>query len=219
MRVFRRTGLILFRTLSGLSLLLCLASSVTWRQSFSAPFRSRRENWTRNRHGDIEVEGMAFGAEKGTAYYGYDVESFGSAGWNPPLGERHYFIRQNPRDYPLFWVTDSSNSNWVTMDSRRSGRFVYQRVDRSNGAALNEYVHNQTAFGRRRELLIGVPLWLLTAFFGLLPLWGGWRMMVRRRQRRRLTAGLCSHCGYDLRATPDRCPECGTVPQGTVDRR
>ncbi len=40
-----------------------------------------------------------------------------------------------------------------------------------------------------------------------------WVIACQRRKRRaaRLRSGHCVQCGYDLRATPERCPECGAV--------
>jgi hypothetical protein len=51
-----------------------------------------------------------------------------------------------------------------------------------------------------------VPYWLLVLI--AVPLPAAWRVR-RARVRRRLSSGQCLHCGYDLRATPERCPECG----------
>ena len=48
----------------------------------------------------------------------------------------------------------------------------------------------------------------LTGALGLLPLL---RLGPRRRAKAKDSHLLCANCGYDLRATPDRCPECGTA--------
>lgn len=50
---------------------------------------------------------------------------------------------------------------------------------------------------------VGVPLWFLLLSTGVLP----GRVLIRRRHVSR--PGYCATCGYDLRATPNRCPECG----------
>jgi hypothetical protein len=54
-----------------------------------------------------------------------------------------------------------------------------------------------------------VPYWLPTAIFVCLAVPCGKRLR-RRWCFRRVPQGSCRACGYDLRATPDRCPECGT---------
>ena len=53
-----------------------------------------------------------------------------------------------------------------------------------------------------------VPYWLAALPAILLP---ATRVIVGARRNRHAECGHCTRCGYDLRATPDRCPECGTA--------
>jgi hypothetical protein len=50
-----------------------------------------------------------------------------------------------------------------------------------------------------------VPYWALAVVTVVMP--ACW--IIRRRP---VPKGRCPACGYDMRATPDRCPECGAVP-------
>lgn len=77
-------------------------------------------------------------------------------------------------------------------------------------------------FGYVVTTFAAVPAGSTTHRGAWLPLWFPWllataslALLLRRPVclRRRHALGLCLECGYDLRATTARCPECGAEVQ------
>jgi len=59
------------------------------------------------------------------------------------------------------------------------------------------------------QVIVWIPCWWILLVTLPLP---GLLLFRRIRACRRLRGGLCPACGYDLQATPERCPECGAMP-------
>jgi hypothetical protein len=58
--------------------------------------------------------------------------------------------------------------------------------------------------------MIVFPQWFVVVVSGALAV----SRLRRRRRKRRGSHAVCPACGYDLRASPGRCPECGTARPG-----
>jgi hypothetical protein len=88
----------------------------------------------------------------------------------------------------------------------RSGPVQSYVID-ANGKVAAGGIKQQV--GDNRLSLVGFPLWFPTIVFALVP---AGRLIPVIRKRVKTRTGHCPNCDYDLRATPDRCPECGAVP-------
>ena len=94
-----------------------------------------------------------------------------------------------------------------TWSRRVSSRLARSSRMRSGGKAVVSPAFRRSV----EEQYISVPYWLLL-FVGGLPFVFWMRGVMQARSRAR--NGLCSGCGYDLRETSGRCPECGLTRLG-----
>ena len=131
----------------------------------------------------------------------------------------------NPDAGILVWSFDQGGTRktrWQVDDADETLMpVIYSNFDAGSRTSKEDHVVYQTHTassiwdGKATNFrLVRVPLWppfLLTA---VLPsIYAALTVRRLRREHVRRFSGLCVTCGYDLRATRGRCPECGLVPE------
>ncbi len=141
------------------------------------------------------------------SYGGYDTPVHWNLGGSPPnRGTDHQLVSSDGRMiYRVSW-----NSPRFTRASLAAPPTILTRLGFASQLTQSSNLGNQfpgepvTVYVHKSYLS---PHWFWSACFAIAP--ACWLVAVSRRGRQR-GLGMCGKCGYDLRASKERCPECGT---------
>jgi hypothetical protein len=186
----------LFTLCSALSLLLCVAVCVMWVRSFFVGDYYYRSRWSFTPPSAVEPRGswdeFALILISGRGTFSIATRTQHWVGSSPPLPQRGLPDTRWMKNYPP-----------ASAAVKRANDIVWRALGSGYSSARSRGVRFA---GQHRRLWL--PAWFLALGTMVAPSLWLWRYVQRRRAR---GMNLCRNCGYDLRASPERCPECGTV--------
>jgi hypothetical protein len=191
----------LFKVLAGMSLVLCVTMAALWARSSQAT-DCISFGWTSHtgsaRLSVVRVAWIGgqiafFRGEYPKAF----VVAFHGGPYKPQILQSGLYFNTFTASRPMdFWFAYEKQKNSFLVRADGTASLMSAKVP--GGLEI-------TTFDIR------IPLWLPMLLAVMLPAHRSWNVI--RSHLRRRAHGQCPTCGYDLRATPDRCPECGTVPE------
>ena len=183
----------LFTLCSALSLLLCVAVCVLWMQSYRVRDELVRSSYDDAPEIPLELQ-HHLALENGVIMLAHTSKS-GLRMLNE--NGRPMYLDEIP---PPEW--HYSREQLKTDAAPPLGGGFWRRLGFS--AAAREFWVTESVIEWK---VVTFPCWVV-----LPPLAApsALTLLAARKRRRRSRASQCASCGYDLRATPDRCPECGS---------
>jgi hypothetical protein len=226
-RIARRTIGIAFGILGALAVVVCAVSIYQWVRGYWVA-----DVWEASAgHAGITVS--ATRSVRVTSGRGVVIVMYShQRSSHPPVTRTWNRVRSASRR----WTYEEEGPEVPRQESRHR-RFDHNTMDPGQLNLQNRTLWQKLGFnawsGRSNASYLGIGPMRVDSWTGRAPYWAivlasgavaslwlrtAGRRLLNVRRRRRAGRGLCGRCGYDVRASPERCPECGEVVGTNAER-